>query len=127
MARERDTICEQFGRNLRRMRSLAGLTQAELGEHLGVTHQQIQKYEAGRDNVSVAALCRLRAILGCEYSDLLKDLDGGTMAGSVLIAGRERLAYRVERAVLAIADADLQERLAGLVEALAAHVGKERD
>jgi hypothetical protein len=31
----------QFGRNLRRLRSLAGLSQAELGRRLGVSFQQV--------------------------------------------------------------------------------------
>ena len=69
-----EAICVQFGRNLRRMRSLAGLSQAEVGRRLGVSFQQVQKYESGANNVSVPTLCRLAAILGCEFTDLLAGL-----------------------------------------------------
>jgi transcriptional regulator with XRE-family HTH domain len=83
-----DPICEQFGRNLRRLRSLAGLSRLEVGQRLGVTPQQVEKYESGQNNVSVATMCRLRIILGCEFADLLAGLGrippdngtGGTVA-----------------------------------------------
>ena len=39
------------GRNIRSCRLRRGLTQSELGGHLGVTPQQIQKYENGANRV----------------------------------------------------------------------------
>ncbi|MEM0983973.1 MAG: helix-turn-helix transcriptional regulator [Planctomycetota bacterium] len=41
---------------MRAKRRAAGLSMAELGRLLGVSHQQIQKYEAGVDRVSGGTL-----------------------------------------------------------------------
>jgi transcriptional regulator with XRE-family HTH domain len=82
-----DPICVQFGRNLWRARSFAGLTRVELGQRLGVTHQQVEKYHKGENNVSVATLCRLRVILNCEFADLLAGLGGMPEPESVADAG----------------------------------------
>jgi transcriptional regulator with XRE-family HTH domain len=41
---------------MRERRRALGITQERLGELLGVTFQQVQKYEAGRNRVSAARL-----------------------------------------------------------------------
>ena len=52
-AAEIDSI---VGERIRRKRILTGLTQDQLGEALGVSYQQIQKYETGANRVSVGRL-----------------------------------------------------------------------
>lgn len=52
-ASEVDTI---VGERIRRRRILCGLTQDQLGEALGVSYQQIQKYETGANRVSAGRL-----------------------------------------------------------------------
>jgi transcriptional regulator with XRE-family HTH domain len=53
---ETDRLDREIGDRLRRARKLRGLTQGELGVALGVTFQQIQKYERGVNRVSTSAL-----------------------------------------------------------------------
>jgi transcriptional regulator with XRE-family HTH domain len=101
-------------------RSLAGLTQWELGRRLGVTYQQVQKYETGRDGVSVATMSRLRIILNCEFADLLAGLGRIPEPESVADAGPQRQARRMVRAMLAIGDAGVQEGLIKLAQLPAA-------
>jgi transcriptional regulator with XRE-family HTH domain len=125
MDKQRDRICVQFGRNLWRARSFAGLTRAELGERLGVTHQQVEKYENGENNVSVATLCRLRVILNCEFADLLAGLGGMPEPEGVADAGPQSRARRMVRAVRAIDDG-VQVKLLKLVQSLAADRGRGR-
>jgi transcriptional regulator with XRE-family HTH domain len=50
---------QAIGRNLRRMRVRAGLTQQGLAGHLGVTFQQVQKYENGKNRLPLESLYRL--------------------------------------------------------------------
>jgi transcriptional regulator with XRE-family HTH domain len=121
---EAEAIRVQFGRNLRRMRSLAGLSQAELGGLLGVSFQQVQKYESGQDNVTLPTLCRLKASLGCELADLLAGVGGSPAEFAVgveaaAVRRRQRLVFRLTRAVLAIHDPEVQERLIYLARAVA--------
>lgn len=51
------------GRNIRVHRLIRGLTQEGLGEKLGVTFQQIQKYEKGTNRVGSGRLFQIAALL----------------------------------------------------------------
>ena len=44
------------GKNIRRIRSHIGLSQTALGDALGITFQQIQKYEKGANRISASKL-----------------------------------------------------------------------
>lgn len=48
---------------VREMRNLRGMTQAALGAALGVTFQQIQKYEVGQNRISVDRLAEIARAL----------------------------------------------------------------
>jgi transcriptional regulator with XRE-family HTH domain len=58
------------GRNIRMRRQQRGLTQAELGDHLGVTHQQIQKYESGANRVGASRLDQIAGALAVPLATL---------------------------------------------------------
>ncbi|KAF0096439.1 MAG: XRE family transcriptional regulator [Puniceicoccaceae bacterium 5H] len=51
-----ETINQEVGQRLRRMRLMCGLSQEEAGAILGVTFQQFQKYESGANRISAASL-----------------------------------------------------------------------
>jgi transcriptional regulator with XRE-family HTH domain len=51
------------GRNIRICRLQRGLTQTALGDHLGVTFQQIQKYEKGSNRISASRLQHTARVL----------------------------------------------------------------
>jgi transcriptional regulator with XRE-family HTH domain len=54
----------QVGRRLRQRRTLLGMSQGRLGGLLGVTYQQIQKYERGANRIGSSRLHDLARILG---------------------------------------------------------------
>ena len=56
---------------LRRIRIARGLTQAELARLVGVSANQISRYERGHDDPGLDALDRLLRALECWYSDLI--------------------------------------------------------
>jgi transcriptional regulator with XRE-family HTH domain len=51
------------GKRLRFRRTILGLAQRKLGEQIGVTHQQIQKYEKGINRMGSSTLFKLATIL----------------------------------------------------------------
>jgi PAS domain S-box-containing protein len=53
----------RFGHRMRERRMMLGMSQTELGAALGVTFQQIQKYERGVNRVSAGTLQKLAATL----------------------------------------------------------------
>lgn len=68
---ERDPWLRVLGQNVRQQRRAAGLTQEKLAELAELAPRTIQKIEAGRLNVLVTTLRRIRTGIGCRYDDLL--------------------------------------------------------
>jgi transcriptional regulator with XRE-family HTH domain len=66
-----DPIDVGVGLNLRRLRLARGISQAELAEALGITFQQIQKYERAANRVSASMLVKAARFLGVSPADLL--------------------------------------------------------
>ncbi|WP_354073370.1 helix-turn-helix transcriptional regulator [Brevundimonas sp. 1080] len=65
----------QIGKTMRDRRLAIGLTQAELGAAIGVTFQQVQKYERGANRVAASKLLQVATALDCSVSDLYDDPD----------------------------------------------------
>lgn len=57
------------GQEICRRRLAQGFNQSDLGRHLGLTFQQIQKYEKGSNRVSASKLMLTAEFLGCEVQD----------------------------------------------------------
>lgn len=60
-----------IGRNVRTHRERRGLTQAELAGRIGVTFQQVQKYEKGSNRIAASRLCLIAQALDVPTSTLL--------------------------------------------------------
>lgn len=75
-----DPVDRHVGRRLRLRRSLMGLSQERLGELLGVTFQQVQKYERGANRIGAGRLWRLAAILDVPITWFFEELDGPAAA-----------------------------------------------
>jgi transcriptional regulator with XRE-family HTH domain len=65
-----------LGGAVRDLRKRKKLSQSELGEALGVSFQQIQKYERGANRISFSALTKIAGALGCSASHLVSLVDG---------------------------------------------------
>ena len=55
-----------IGERVREERILAGLSQTELGNAIGISFQQVQKYEKGANRVSASKLMLIADVLGVE-------------------------------------------------------------
>ena len=63
----------QIGALIRERRLAIGVSQMRLAEELGLTFQQIQKYEKGVNRVAASTLMRVARALGCKITELLPD------------------------------------------------------
>ena len=71
MVRRRpDSIDIQVGERIKRYRLAVGLSQTALGEAVGVTFQQVQKYEKGSNRVGAGRLSQIAAALGIPVATL---------------------------------------------------------
>lgn len=61
------------GQNIRLLRAAAGLSQQALADRLGVTFQQLQKYESGANRVSAPKLVLMTDVLNTSIDTLFSD------------------------------------------------------
>ena len=68
-------IDKALGARIRSLRTPLGIRQADLARIVGVSYQQIQKYEHGANRISVSTLFAVAQALGVSASSLVADLD----------------------------------------------------
>lgn len=77
--RDPNFVDRHVGNRVRMRRLLVGMSQEKLGELLGITFQQVQKYEKGSNRVSASRLFQISRVLGVSvqyFYDELKEDDG---------------------------------------------------
>jgi transcriptional regulator with XRE-family HTH domain len=73
------------GSRIRLRRTLLGLSQETLGDRIGLTFQQVQKYERGANRVSAGMLWRLGQVLDCPISFFFDDAPAGIASAPAAI------------------------------------------
>jgi len=64
-----------LGSRIRLRRRELGFSQEQLAREVGITFQQVQKYEHGSNRVSFSRLVDIARALGCGVMDIVGDLD----------------------------------------------------
>ncbi len=72
-ARKATAFDRHIGVRIRGCRSAQGISQEKLAEALGISFQQVQKYESGANRVSAATLFRIAKELRLPLNDLLPE------------------------------------------------------
>ena len=109
------------GRNVRVWRIAKGMSQERLANQLGVTFQQVQKYESGANRMGPSRLVRVAAVLGVPTAVLF---DGTEPSRPSLALVSNARSFRLAHAFAAIKDGTLRLSLVNLVERLAAAVSQ---
>lgn len=115
------------GARVRLRRTLLGMSQERLGEALGLTFQQVQKYERGANRVGASRLFELAKALGVPVSYFFDDLPtNGIEELPVVAAGpmdedpmRRRETIELVRAYYSIPDDTARRRLYELMRSIA--------
>ncbi len=63
------------GLRIRHLRTEFGLSQTDLADRIGVSFQQVQKYETGKNKVSLNRLCQIATVFKTDPSSLLKGIE----------------------------------------------------
>ena len=119
-------VDRHIGIRVRRRRMALGMSQEALGDALGLTFQQVQKYEKGANRIGASRLLQIAGILdvGIEFF-----FDGLTEAGVRLPSAEKRgmaefMAIadsdRLARSFVRLKDGEARRKVADLVEWLAA-------
>jgi len=85
MNKERDK--RDIGSLIRIMRKVAGLSQMKLAERVGVSYQQIQKYEKGGSEISVSRLSQIAEALSIPLSRFIPHDEDMKVSESVSLYG----------------------------------------
>jgi len=123
------------GARIRLRRTLLGLSQEKLGEALGLTFQQVQKYERGANRVGASRLFDLSRVLDVPVSFFFDDMSDDTKSQtpSLLLSGgleepastfihdplTKRETLELVRAYYKISDPSIRKRVYELAKALA--------
>jgi transcriptional regulator with XRE-family HTH domain len=128
-------VDKYVGSRVRMRRIMLGMSQEKLGEALGLTFQQIQKYEKGTNRVGASRIQQISEILQVPVSFLFEGGPSGSVAAenfnegtspayvSDFLATAEGLA--LTRAFTRISDAKLRRSIVDLVEQIAAREASE--
>ncbi len=108
-----------IGGNLRRFRLLAGLSQQDVAAALGVTFQQVQKYENGSNRVTAAMLPKLKKLYGVSYDRFFAGIEAGEIAADESLAGCDEYTLRLCRRLAAIGDVTLRRKIGRIIDTLA--------
>jgi transcriptional regulator with XRE-family HTH domain len=128
MAKTPNPVDKHVGSRVRMRRVLVGLSQEKLGDSLGVTFQQVQKYEKGTNRIGASRLQQISKVLGVPVSFFFDDApgeenktegfaDGGSSDYVVdFLSTSEGIA--LNRAFLRVRDPRVRRRIVDLVSAL---------
>jgi transcriptional regulator with XRE-family HTH domain len=114
------------GARIRLLRKRRKMSQEQLGKAIGVTFQQIQKYENGKNRVGASRLHRVAIALDVPITELF---DGSGEPGSKLKVTKslafDSQALRLAEAFVKISDKEVRSSLVDLAEAMARKFGHE--
>jgi len=117
------------GSKLRLRRQMLQLSQTAIGDALGITFQQIQKYERGMTRISASRLQMLSGLLNVPVSYFFEN--GGDLPPAVASSGPARLAddfmqfistkdgFQLNEAFIGIKDAETRTMVIELINAVA--------
>lgn len=119
-AKKGNPIDAIVGARVRLRRMGLGMSQGLLGEKLGVTFQQVQKYERGTNRIGAGRLQEIARALGVPIGFFFDDAsktpagDAGDVAGYLSAEG-----IRLNRAFMKIGDVRLRQRVVDVVRSIA--------
>jgi transcriptional regulator with XRE-family HTH domain len=118
-AMKKDTFDQELGRRIRAHRLRLGYSQEKLGAMLGLTFQQVQKYEKGTNRVSSGRLIEIAKLLDVHPMDLLteeRQSGSGNAGASPFEFIQNSRALKLLKSFSQIKDRELQNAVVDLCE-----------
>ena len=125
VARKSDGIDKHVGERVRLRRIMLKMSQGELGSKIGVTFQQLQKYEKGTNRIGASRLHQLSQVLDVPPGFFFEDLPGARgrsgngLPDYLVEVMSTALGQRIVRAVSRVHDTKMRTNFAQLIEGVA--------
>lgn len=71
-----ENIDIEIGKVIKSRRTMLGYSQEIIGKKIGVTFQQIQKYEKGSNGINMQRLFEISGALNCHPADIINQIAG---------------------------------------------------
>ncbi len=112
------------GSRVRLIRTARGFSQSRLAENLGITFQQVQKYEKGTNRISASRLFEISRLLGVSVPDLYAGADDtdAVTADAPADALPSLLDHKIIRALSRIDDDQIKRKVLALIRTLAPEI-----
>jgi len=127
-------VDKHVGSRVRMRRVLIGMSQEKLGEALGITFQQIQKYEKGTNRIGASRMQQIAIVMNVPVSYFFEDAPGteGKASGFGESAGSDYVVdfltttegLQLNKSFVRISDPKVRRKLVDLVTAIADGSGK---
>ena len=120
MARKNDYIVEvdkYIGGKIYSLRLAQGFSRQQLSQIIGVTHQQLQKYEKGTNRISVGRLVLIAKALSKDTSYFYEGLEAAN--SEPVVTQHQRMCIEVSRNFMKIENTEHQNAVNTLVKSLA--------
>ena len=132
MKEEPHSVDVHVGKTIRIQRLLRKVSQTELGDRVGVTFQQIQKYEKGSNRVSASMLVEIAGALNVDVRTFFDDLTAPAANANDNPAPSEefvisREGVQLNAAFFSIKNEQLRKKILKLVQAIASTEQTEID
>lgn len=114
-----DPVDINAGAFLRAFRAWRGMSQEELGKAVGVTFQQIQKYERGANRMAASTLYYISRALDVSIIEFFAGLDGVLPNTKHLWLSKDEI--RLLKTYRSIREPDAQKHVIKLVETVASY------
>jgi transcriptional regulator with XRE-family HTH domain len=124
--RSPSTVDVAVGRNVLSWRIARGMSQTQLGNRLGLSFQQVQKYETGGNRITPGRLVKIAATLGVPVSALFAGTGHADPSQSLLALVSDSRSFRLAHAFAAIKHRTARLSLVHLVESIAAAESAKR-
>ena len=112
--------CVELGKRIRLRRAEIDISQSELADKLGISFQQVQKYEKGVNRVGAARLQQIATALDVPIT-FFYDGDGKSREVESLLFIDSSFSLRLLRAYSKIKDQAVQRQFVSLIENIAAN------
>jgi transcriptional regulator with XRE-family HTH domain len=111
------SVDRYVGERIYSLRLAHGLSRAQLSKLIGVTHQQVEKYEKGRNRIYVSRLLLIAKALSKDISYFVEGLESDD--NKPVVTQHQRMCIEVSRNFMRIENPDHQAAVNTLIKSLA--------
>lgn len=121
MARRHDLISKIdafIGNKIYMLRLAKGLSRQQLADEIGVTHQQLQKYEKGSNRIAAGRLVLIAKSLGKNITYFYAGFDDNIDQDNISETSHQRMCIEVSRNFMKLTNPDHQNAVNSLIRSL---------